>query len=256
MADSPYDLLVLSEPRLVGYWPLNDPSGTTAVDRVFGNNGSIVNNPTKNVAMSPFLNPADVGMSFVAASSQHIEIPNSANYQFGKGDYSIECWFYRVGDPSGVEPRMIERGVASSTGPGYELYHGDGGAYATSRNGTVSLSTKFADWTNGGSIAHHIAVTHQRNNFGLFYIDGRPSGPGLPLAPALTRDVTQNAITYIGCSNDGTTSHWDGWLSKVALYAGVLDPGSIRRHYLTALDVAAPTALAQLRNTGSLWPLI
>lgn len=227
---TPFDTAVLAIPGLVGYWPLNEPSGTTATDLVAANNGTIGNNPTKSVSLG-FACADDVGMQFTASSSQGIDaIANSSAYQFGLGNYSVGCWFYMTADPA-ADAFVINRGVAGSGGNGFELYLGGGGGqYATSRQGTITGQTAVPSaWTNGGGTSHFIVMTHNRTGLCRSFIDGVPSGPGQLITSEASRSVSENATTYIARRSSG--NYFNGVLAKVMLLSVALDDGIIKRLY-------------------------
>lgn len=235
---TPYDNVILATSGLVGYWPLSETAGTSATDLKNGNNGTLVNTPTKNVSLGFTYN--DVGMTF--ATNQQVTIPNSANYQFGTGDYSLECWFFRSSDPS-TEEFLINRGVAASGGNGFEMYLGDSGRYITSRMDTVYAQTAFPGWAWGG-VWHHAVTAMDRDGYGKIYIDGVesdwPSGP-TALSGVSSFNVSETATTYLG-SNSSSGSFLNGGIAKVAFYNTALDATTVANHYAARLLSPTPSA--------------
>lgn len=234
---SPYDDVILATSGLVGYWPLDEPSGTSAADAKSANHGTIVNGSTKSVSLG--FSAGDVGMTFVAASSQHVTIPNSAAYQFGTGDYSIECWFFRASDPS-TEEALIQRGDA--TDHGFEQYLGDGGRYLNSRLGGAYAQTAYPGWAWGG-VWHHAVTTMDRDGNGVIYIDGSASGSPVALSGQSAVSVSESATTYLG-RTPGGTKYLTGGIAKVALYNVALSAATVAAHYAARTATAGTDAPA------------
>lgn len=225
---TPYDAVILAEPDLVAYWPLSETAGTTAADLRAANDGTIINGPTLGVPLG--FAGGDVGMRLHAVSCETIRVPNSAAYQFGKGDWSMEAWFSRRGDQSD-EQALLNRGDVFVHG--FEMYLGDHGAYLSSRIRTTTVQSAHPAW-EWGDRWHHAVVTMDRDGMGRVYIDGRPSGQPLSIAHRDWYVVSEDADLYLG-SSSVATKFLNGGLAKVALYDAILSPEQVAAHYAARL---------------------
>src|SRR5215471_5997902 len=81
----------------IAYWRLDELSGTTAVDIIGGNNGTISGGVT--LGQTGALADGNKAMAFDGSSGK-IAVPNGAYKQFGTGPLTIEAWAKPTVTPS------------------------------------------------------------------------------------------------------------------------------------------------------------
>lgn len=213
-------------PDMVGWWPLDEPNGSTVVNDIaqVNNQGNPTPGLTLGSANAPNAVPGLVNgaVSFPSktlATGPHINVPDHAEINFGTGDLSIDSWvFVPRPQTAGVYTHPIvdklqngpafaqTRGyafylVSSSTGARLEFVMGGGGPPSTYPQPGGQL-VPFGQWT-------HVAVTVKRST-GLvtFYVNGAsvvttdpamPTGSLTNIVPLLIGEIrltnSQAAIT-------------------------------------------------------------
>jgi len=97
-------------------------------------------------------------------STHHITAVNSADFRFGSGDFTIECWFYptTIGRIHGIASQLADgaRGWFMDITSGNKLrLYGYVGSWQELGISTTSVTVN--NW-------HHLAVTRDGNNFRVF----------------------------------------------------------------------------------------
>lgn len=237
---SPYDDVILATSGLVAYWPLDEASGTTANDAVGSNDGTLQNTPTLGVAITP-ITAGDVGMTFASASSEHVTVPDNAAWHWGTGDWSVEMWLKRNGDPSGDE-YLISQGSPGSGGTGFHWqFDGGGGSFMESQIDTVAIVSAGTSITDDAW--HHAVVTHDRDGNGNWYVDGSAanlSGTPTNISSKSAYNVTNTGTLYI--ARRGLGNYWNGGIAKVALYNVALSAATVSAHYAARTATASASA--------------
>ena len=195
---------------LVGYWPLDEGSGTTALNAVVvGANGTLTGGPGYV--------PGRVGpwaVSTTAASSQYITWGDLAAADFGTGNFTVALW---VQGPFPAACALLAKDVNAGTWSGLYLYWDAGFKYY---DGTTEYT--FTGVAND-SAWHHLAVvrTGTGANQTLLYADG------VQVAVATdARTLTNAAALRLGSfAND--TGFATGTFDDIRLYNRVLTPGDI-----------------------------
>lgn len=234
---SRYDRLILAEPGLVGYWPLND-TGTSALDLKFGNNGTYANSPT--LGISPLV-PSDPeqAVSFIGGPTPSlVKLGNPTALQLNGSSGTVEMWaqwrdFTRFA--SGDIPAIFSLGTNGGMILGYfaaatdwRYYVHSGGAF---HNGTINPSTYFGDLR-----PHHLVEVYDGANLTL-WVDGVAVSQ---VAATGTIDVdvgVQYAINSYDLSvNAGNGNGQDINAQKVAVYKSALSSSQIIQHYQAGLS--------------------
>ncbi len=204
---------------LVGYWPLNEGSGSTAVD--LSGNG---NTGTWNGASA--YAPGKVG-TYAAQTSggtNYIRTNPLANFSTGSGDFSVALWFYNTSSSyvSGGELGLFSDDIYPTNGfrfgfntAGYLALRSseDGGTMNFGYPGPFSVNT----WYQA------VAVYSSSTQTGYLYLNGSlvASGSG--------RVVTPTGNSYIGMM--GGYPSWVGYLDDVRVYNRALSAAEIQELY-------------------------
>jgi len=228
-----YSESVLDE-SVVGYWPMNESSGTTVADiSQYGNNGT--------TATSIVTGPDTFGnaRSFSTTTSQ-VTISHNNRYSFERTDpLTIEAWVKTNSDNGGF---ILGKLLSSSPYTGWAIYYY--GSYADSPCGhhrflfeiiNTWSSNTLATCMSGQSQAlndnvwHHIAITYNGNskaNGVKIYIDGQ-------LQPVEFR------FDSLTATSTSTANLFFGYSSYSNSFIGSLDEVKISRVERTADEIKA-----------------
>jgi len=253
-----YPATVLAEPSLVGYYRLEETSGTIAYDSKGTNHGTIVNpgNVTLGVASVPGI---DNCYTF-GGGNGYVSI----NQVIGAGDYSVEFWFRTSAIPIGVSnigaPAESGFGLVNSTNGGQNdwglaLARVDGETQVIGQCGSMASVGYFGvnsdpavDLSDGAW--HYVVLTHvQSTGLSKLYIDGVLKGT------ATLGTWSQNATATIRFASItfGGGSFLPGNLDEIALYNTALSESQIAAH-LAALGgvTVSPTFMKITKGSPSL----
>jgi len=162
-------------PAMVAHWPLDDGAGTTAVDVVGGNDGTLMGSTT-------WITDGALGgaVQFGGIDGNRIEMPNTDAIDFADEDFSVSIWIrYPEGsDPNGISNKWFMKGTSGSPGTGsrYELFMDNSGEVRfTIDNGPDNKKSRAAigdpslvvtgDWVN------LVGVRDAANDLMSLYID-------------------------------------------------------------------------------------
>jgi hypothetical protein len=207
--------------RMVAWFPLDETSGTTALDIAWGNHGGY-SGPTSILGMVQKARRFNGVSDFVSA-------PNAAQLNFGTGNYSFDAWV-RSTSTQGVVVILDKR---NSLAQGYSFYLyngrpgmqiGDGAGYV---NYAPLLSIADGAW-------HHMAVTVNRTSAtGIkFYVDGNFVQAFDPLP--YPGSVSNTNPLWIGVREPalGGGGYFPGDLDEIELFNAELSPTAILKVYL------------------------
>lgn len=130
-------------------------------------NATVAGSVTVSTAQSKF----GGGSALFTGGADYLSFPNSADWEFGAGDFTIDWWEYRTSATTGKTP--IARDALTTFAP-FLLGYSDG------TNSVVYMSSNGSSWdiASGQSLGaiqlnawHHFAVTRQGNTFRT-YKDG------------------------------------------------------------------------------------
>ncbi len=215
---------------LVAYWPLDETSGTTAVELISGNNGTMTGGLTGADTINA---PISTGLDFEdSTNSQRINMGNVLNLP--SSAITISAWIKpeSVNHPDSILDNFISN-------QGYRLILADNGGSGgpelafdirdassafdyivtySSPNGSISLG----EW-------QHVTATHDGGANAKLYINGIEKASTSSFS--VTR-ATGSANLYIGYSQNNN-SYFDGGIDDVRLYDRVLSPAEVTELYVT-----------------------
>jgi hypothetical protein len=231
---APYRDTLLATPQLAGYWRLGEASGTVAADASGrAAPGTYLGGPGLG-ARGALRAAGDTAARFDGVDDQ-LQVGGAPV----AGTATLEGWFF------------WEAGVglmrdATSSG-GWILGYDSGGQLAYRAGGTTYTTSVAAASVRDGW--HHVVLTVSPGVTRLF-IDGalvHSGGAAGAAAAAMPWQVMRNGTT---------TQFTRGRADEVAVYAGALDPTTVRAHFEAGRDVtdktapSAPAGLVATAGTG------
>ena len=145
-------------------------------------------------------------------SGDYVEIPDSSDWDFGTGNFTIEL-FVRADSLSGTRPLLSVRQAGSG---GWGIYFASNVVTFYSDSGSVfnySTSSNSFATTN---VWRHVAVTRVGNTF-TTYIDGISKGTD---TSSNSIDNSANDVLTIGKVWPSGMTYFDGSISGVKIYKG------------------------------------
>ncbi len=203
----------------VGYWRLNEKTGTTAVDEMGANNGTYVDSPTLGAA-GLLAGDANTAMT-LNGTTQYMSVPWTTSLNLGDS-FSLVAWFVHY---SGASYRSF-----LSCGTNAPLLQ------ITNANKLALVKTGVIQLCDSGSAlvaGPHFAVGTKNGADIHLFLDGN--------------EVTAN-VTNGTCVNNANARTFGSSLGG-ELYSGVLDEPAIWNRALSPAEIAA---LYQAGVTGGL----
>ena len=238
-----YDTEILADSP-VGYWKLNETSGTTAYDSSGnGNNGTLHGGITLN---QPGPWSGGAAMTF-NGSTGYITVPALANAI--SGSFTVEAWanYTNLTNTNGGE-------ILSTRQPNDESFDIDFQADLHSDIGTGSawLTTAAnASYTFSLSTWYHVVMTVSTSSYSQ-YINGLlVNSSSLSGGTPLLTDSTH--LINFGALND-SSQFLQGSLACIAIYSTALPPSRVLAHYRAAVHEGAahPTMPMQVAATTTI----
>jgi hypothetical protein len=213
------------DPNLVGWWKLDDEGAAIAVDYSgYDHYGTFYGDPQ-------FVAGIDGDALEFDGINDYVVLGSGGSLNFGATtDFSVLLWVNWTGNPS--DPAFISNKNWDSGGnTGYVLAQADNGN-TWQWNWNVAGGTR-ADYDPAGPVLtdgewHHLCVTHDRDGYAKFYVDG---------AYQDQRDISgskgaiDTGMPHV-LAQDGTTTYG-------AIYAGLMDDVRIYNKVLTIEQIRA-----------------
>jgi hypothetical protein len=212
---------------LIGFWKLDESSGTTAEDSSGqGNDGTLANGPL----WQPSNGMTPGALSFDGVDRQSVNIAGSVAYATQNAPFSFSAWF-NLTDWTNPVPDIMQ--IRTDTASPWHVLLGDqaGMFYG------ISLGSGDGSWvtiqTNNlpsTGVWHHVVATYNGNgaetigNFQIF-LDGVPQ----PLSGAAVYGI-QAEQSRIGAAED-PRNQWKGLIRDVRIYNRVLGVQEILQLY-------------------------
>ncbi|NQT03773.1 MAG: LamG domain-containing protein, partial [Planctomycetes bacterium] len=226
-----------ADPDLIGWWPLNEGSGDTAIDlSASGNDGTITNADSGGLGAggSAWLNDPERGMvlSFNgddgsgAVVSTDLIIPAMTM----DNDFSWAFWTFQHPDQATDNDTILGNRYGGTESPlqfikftptRFEFYNDDGSYTEGINYDPIPL----------GEWVHHV-ISKDGADF-TYYRNGEEAGTN-----TISKTIDENPFGFGG---DGTNNNekWQGYLSDVRLYTKALSAGEV---------------LGIMQGGGGLWP--
>ncbi|WP_437745567.1 LamG-like jellyroll fold domain-containing protein [Sorangium sp. So ce1504] len=222
-----------NEPGLVGYWPFDEGTGATALDRSAGGlaHGSMVGvewmGRTANLG-----NPGSKVLSLPDRGKTYVQCPAVTPAATG---FTFECWARRSGADAGQIQFIAGAPGQSGTGA-FFFGFSDAGKIMVSFNGTgVTSASAYKD----DSDWHHVCTTYDQLTKTLrIYCDGVKVGE-----QTATGDITVSGALSIGKAHTGEY-YFRGDLAEVRLWDRARTEAEIRANMRRRLAGTEPNLLA------------
>jgi len=221
-----------ADPDLIGWWKLNEGSGTTAFDSSrSGTNGTISSlNGGLGPGGSAWVNDPDHGMvlSFNGddSSGTYVSMGNIIPAMTLTNGFTWAFWAKQEGDGTGINQVVLGNRYGGTQSPlqfikftptRFEYYN-------TDHNGTIDYADLPAgQWVHLAVIKDGANLTHYRN--------------GQPAETSTTTATIDPNPFFIG--GDATAEHWSGSISDARIYTKALTPAEV---------------LGAMQGLGEAWP--
>jgi RHS repeat-associated protein len=213
-SDSSYYFTTSLASGIVGYWPLDEGTGTTTADMSgLSNPGTLVNSPSWQTGTSCKFGDC---LSFTGSSDQYVSIPSSGSISFptSESTFSISFWVKTSSTPSSVESLVSKTGDCSSCGDtGYGIRFESGGTLSAylMNAGTVLGSVSGSSVVSSG-VWHNVVFVDNDGVITLF-LDGSIYDTGT--VSTLGSILNSNPLTL---GSDDSGLYFTGSIDDVRVY--------------------------------------
>ncbi|HEV3025924.1 MAG TPA: protein kinase, partial [Planctomycetota bacterium] len=223
----------LSDPALVGYWPLDEGSGQAAAD-------ASGKGHTATLAGTEWVpGKFGSGLRFDGAQSM-MELPSSADLdRLQEGDYTLAAWFKPEAIPAaGQEPYAVIVKAGRHTGL---VFDAEGrfymGHWVAENGGTYLHNATFRGFD--ANVFHHVAaVVDWTHGATRVYVDGALEKTGEWPRPKPAAFGYGNTPWRVGCATSGASQYRfpaKAVIDEVRLYARALSDAEVQVLYRARL---------------------
>ena len=189
---------------LLGYWQLNEGSGSVASDSAGGGTGTLMNGPVWTAGH-------DGGGLALDGSNDYVALPN---LDVSGSEITIAAWVRFSNLPGGVDQRIISKAVDASEQGHYWMIGQIGNRLRFRLKAGGTTTTLIA---NSGDLAvntwYHVAAVYDGSTMRL-YLNGVQVG-----SVAKTGTLAQNASVAVNIGrNPEGLNHFSGTLDEVRIY--------------------------------------
>ena len=217
---------------LVGYWKLDETSGTSAIDSTgYGHPGTYVNSPTLNVAPPSALTFPSTAVT-LNGTTQVVTIPMTGNSSLFEETYSL--WVKPTNNTG--QQRYLSVGPSNSAGGnwvGIEQNGPDIRAY--NYDGTGPHYVTAANAVTVGSWMHIVYVRSSINSIQKLYVNNVPTSNGTIYVDS----AGTHTFISIGSNNGQTLTFFNGSIDDVRYYNYPLSTGEISGLYAGSIQPLA-----------------
>ncbi|HET8893357.1 MAG TPA: LamG-like jellyroll fold domain-containing protein [Gaiellaceae bacterium] len=239
---------MLAVPGLVGYWPLDETTGTTARDQAASPaNGTYGGGVTLGGA-GAIRTSTDYAPAF-DGSTGYMSVPSTSKLQPTKS-LTLEAWFKTS---AGITQPILSTG-GSAGAELYLTYSGKVDGFVANRAVATANSYNDGAW-------HYAVVTWDGSSISL-YVDGVLAAPGNSNPAAQTTAPTYDSVGVFVGQNYTGSAHFSGSIDEPAIYgsntdsSGALRSGVIANHYAAATSGPVATPVNVVAPVVSGRPLV
>ena len=209
---SSYPSFILST-NPIAYWPLNDLSGSTAIDLVAAHNGTYTGVDLAQ-AQDPFVCP------YFDGANDHGNVYsawlNTAKAFLSEGSIMIWAKVYDAGAWTAAQMRMFSILTAVSRDGAHFVRNANAIAF-THVLGTVSKSVTLSGLSTLAWMQLAISWSDSGDTMKAYY-NGAQTGATQTGLGTQTADALANAYCTIGAYNTTPANIWNGWLAHAAIW--------------------------------------
>ncbi|MBU6320949.1 four helix bundle protein [Patescibacteria group bacterium] len=220
---------------LVGYWPFDEGSGSTAYDRSgFGNNGTLVNSPAWTVGK--------LGGALSFNGTNQYTTTGTTSFPTGSSARSVFAWIYVAGS-TGNEQDVFSYGNGGTTvqasnfgmqASGLKLFFSSWGSGSATFNSSLSVTT--GTW-------HFVGYTLTSSGTATLYLDGTSAqATGMSVGTVIPA-VSDASVIGSGPNGQESGRYFDGKIDDVRIYNRALSAADVARLYQLGTAVAGPTKI-------------
>ncbi len=213
---------------LIGYWPLDETSGTTVVDYSNTNNNGTIS------SLSSVAGKVGNAYSINRSANLGVTVPTNSLYNFGTNNFSLGVWFYgSSGGSWGNYPAMISSKAAGwVVGSNYLSYNN--AAFGAK---TIAFNSHENDFNGVGGLTStgiyeyntwHFAVVTRSGNLFTLYINGYPINSDTKTGAI---NIGTSGMTFGGDNFDGAAARWNGYLDEVTIWNRALTANEVLNLY-------------------------
>lgn len=186
------------------------------------NNFAITKNGDVSVQrFSPFSPSAAYSLSTIGGSAyfdgtgDYLSIANNAAFNFGSGNFTIECWF-NSSVTSTAAVILAQHGTGINQGPWIVYRNGSNiQFYATSNGSTWNIASALAVGTITNNAWYHVAVTRSGSTFYTF-LNGVAGATTTSSATLFSNSVS----VAVGANIEALGDYFTGYISNARLIKG------------------------------------
>src|SRR5947209_4933502 len=228
---SPYSTQVAGTSGLVGYWRLDDPSGTAACDETSKDPGTYQGGLTLGTS-GAIVGDADKAASF-DGSSADVSVPSATSLNTGDV-FSFEAWVKRVSTGTAQV-------IGTKQGSSWTLSFNTSNQL-TLQTGTKTIATSTSAITDTSGW-HQVAVTKNGTAVHL-YIDGKD------VTGTVSNRTLSNSTSALLLGSASGSSYFKGTLDETALYNVALSANQVTNHYLLGLAYCPATSSSYAKTVA------
>jgi prepilin-type N-terminal cleavage/methylation domain-containing protein len=205
----------------VSEWKFDEASGTTTVDTVGTNTGTLTNSPVRKSGVDC----VSGGCLLFNGTSDYVNCGNAASLNITDA-ITLEAWVNGPRDPGWSKGWIGVVYKKSYSSPPWALRQGDSSMYFTVSNATgylidISAAPVFDNtWK-------HVVGTYD-GTVGKIYVNG------------VLKSSASNSGTMLAASGDyayvGSSSKYQGLIDEVRIYNAAMTASAVRENYLAGLD--------------------
>lgn len=208
---------------LVGYWALDEGTGTSATDTGSGlNNGTLVNAPT-------WRTPGEVGAAALTlnGSNQYINIGNPVNMRPGTNGFSAAAW---------IKTSMAGRGMIFTSYNGSQDFI----IFDIGKNAKGHIIFEYRDQVHINTVEytsvdladgnwHHVAAVYRSADGGYLFVDGAPATS--TAQGVTTYNIATDSQAWEIGADDGANNPFSGSIDEIRWFHRSLSDADVLELY-------------------------
>jgi hypothetical protein len=228
-------------PCCVGYWKMDESSGTIVHDSYEGNHGNLL---TDGDGMDPDWAPGIAGnaLDFAGDADDMVIIGDDPAYHFGTGDFALEAWIKYEGptDGSVMYPAIMSKRPGPPSSNPSEGFCLCLTYWPTDIPGTLLLRIEDMNYHQNSIPVddgewHHVVAQRCQNQVQV-YVDGE-----LDATYASNKNANTNADLTLGLDESSTKdTEWKGLIDEFTVHNCCLSSETVADHYEKGLNGSGP----------------